>query len=551
VAATVCVVAAPAQATFPGGNGKIVYAYDDGAGATQIVAINPDGTGQTFLTSGPDRNLAPRWSPDGQKIAFATNRDAIYNIYVMDADGSNETRLTDSTADYGQPQWSADGTKIAFTGNRNGNTDVYVMNADGSNPIRLTTDPALDIHPSFSPNGGRIVFHRYDDSVFPPITEVYAIDTDGSDLTLLTGSNNRDGATPDWSPDGSKIAFVSRTTGSFGPYHLWTMNPDGSGQQQIIPSSDMTHYFREWAPVGDRLLLHISSDTYSARRDGTDLRQLTNDLPIVQADERWSPDAQYITGFNQTCPGDPELPCDPPLLFVMRSDGSGMNEIATGSKPDWQPIPLSYIRPKAAAPTRVSLVPAYAQCTPPAANRTHGPPLGFPSCASPVPSSSQLTVGTPDANGQTAKSSGLVRYGVQVGNPQTPADEANVRIIASISDVRNTPDLSDYTGELQVDQGLRITDRENTPNPGGPGPGTVSDTSFPVTIPCAATADATIGSTCAIDTTADAIVPNTVKEGRRSVWQIGEVKVYDGGTDGDAETTADNALFMTQGVFIP
>jgi hypothetical protein len=125
-----------------------------------------------------------------------------------------------------------------------------------------------------------------------------------------------------------------------------------------------------------------------------------------------------------------------------------------------------------------------------------------------------------------------------------------VRIIASVTDVRKASDLSDYTGELQLDQGLRITDRDNTPYPGGPGPGTVTDTSFPVTVPCAATADGTVGSTCAVDTTADAILPNTIKEGRRAVWQVGQVHVFDGGPDGVA-TTPGNTLFMDQGVFVP
>jgi hypothetical protein len=210
-------------------------------------------------------------------------------------------------------------------------------------------------------------------------------------------------------------------------------------------------------------------------------------------------------------------------------------------------VPTGYPRPKAAAPTRVSLVPAYAQCTPAAANRTHGPPLGFPSCSSPNQTSSELTIGTADANGQPTKSVSFVRYGVQVGNPSTPADEADVRIIASITDVRNKSDLSDYAGELQLDQGLRITDRDN----GSPGPGTVSDADFPVTIPCVPTADTTVGSTCAIDTTVEAIVPNALKEGRRAVWEIGQVKVYDGGTDGAASTTADNTLFMDEGLFVP
>ena len=111
-------------------------------------------------------------------------------------------------------------------------------------------------------------------------------------------------------------------------------------------------------------------------------------------------------------------------------------------------------------------------------------------------------------------------------------------------------DLSDYTGELQAKLGLRITDKLNTPYPGGPGPGTVADTTFAFTIPCAATPDPTIGSQCFLDTTADTVLPGIAPENRRAIWQTDQVKVYDGGPDGDADT-APNTLFMVQGVFAP
>jgi hypothetical protein len=127
----------------------------------------------------------------------------------------------------------------------------------------------------------------------------------------------------------------------------------------------------------------------------------------------------------------------------------------------------------------------------------------------------------------------------------------DVAFAVIMRDVRSKSDLSDYTGELATDAALRITDKDNTPYPGGPGPGTVTDTSFPISVPCAATADASVGSTCQVATTADSLLPNAVEEGRRSVWALGQVKVYDGGADDDATTTGDNTLFMDQGVFVP
>jgi hypothetical protein len=80
---------------------------------------------------------------------------------------------------------------------------------------------------------------------------------------------------------------------------------------------------------------------------------------------------------------------------------------------------------------------------------------------------------------------------------------------------------------------------------------TVQDTPFKVTVPCAATADTTVGSTCSVNTTADAVAgAGAIKEGRRSIWQLGQARVNDGGADGVA-STAPNTLFATQGVFVP
>jgi hypothetical protein len=79
----------------------------------------------------------------------------------------------------------------------------------------------------------------------------------------------------------------------------------------------------------------------------------------------------------------------------------------------------------------------------------------------------------------------------------------------------------------------------------------VSDISFGFTIPCAPTLDPDTGAACTLDTTADALYPGAIAEGRRAIWQLGQVEVYDGGADSAADTAADKTLFMKQGVFVP
>ncbi len=207
--------------------------------------------------------------------------------------------------------------------------------------------------------------------------------------------------------------------------------------------------------------------------------------------------------------------------------------------------PPGYPRPKGATPVRVPLAPAYKQCT--ATNRTHGPPLAFPSCNPPVPESDYLTVGTPDANGQAARSSGSVTLRTVVGNPSTPADEADVQVVSTISDVRNKTGLADYTGQVQVRLALRITDKLNGPSTSERATG---DMTFNITSPCTTTGDPAAGSNCAVTTTIDALTPGAVVEGKRAIWEVGKIAMYDGGSDG-VVATAPNTLFADQAIFIP
>jgi len=216
-------------------------------------------------------------------------------------------------------------------------------------------------------------------------------------------------------------------------------------------------------------------------------------------------------------------------------------------------------RPKGATPIRVSLVPAYEECTAP--NRTHGPPLAFPSCSPPVQSSDFLTVGTPDANGAPANSMGFVKLKVLVGAPGSPSD-SEVLITTQITDVRckagtsacgsaNAADGPDYTGELSVDGTLRITDHNNAVEAGGgTDPATVVDIPFPASLFCASTSDTSVGSTCTISS--GPLIPNggCRCKGHRTVVEFSQLRVFDGGPDGIV-ATEDNTVFMRQGVFIP
>jgi hypothetical protein len=212
----------------------------------------------------------------------------------------------------------------------------------------------------------------------------------------------------------------------------------------------------------------------------------------------------------------------------------------------------SHVRPKGASPIRVSLVPAFKQCTSP--NRAHGAPLAHPSCSPPRQASNFLTVGTPDANGAGANSVGFVELEVK------PTSPGEVLISFSISDVRCLPgtDASvcsganaaggpDYSGTLQVNATIRISDHYNGPNLNEAA--TVQDIPFPATIYCRNTADTSTGGLC------DDPGPRCLgcfppPDGQRAVVEVTRIQILDGGADGWVGTQ-DNTLFMDQGVFIP
>jgi hypothetical protein len=161
-----------------------------------------------------------------------------------------------------------------------------------------------------------------------------------------------------------------------------------------------------------------------------------------------------------------------------------------------------------------------------------------------VPTSPNLTVGTPDSNGLHANMTGYVKFRSIAGDPSTNANEADVAITMHITDVRLAHSLADYTGELHEVSTLRLTDRAN----GTGDTGTVQDLPIGVTAPCTATADPATGADCGVSTTINAVMPGAVVEGNRSIWNIGQVQVYDGGEDG-VWATDDNSLFAVQGLF--
>ena len=219
-------------------DGRRLVHYFCGEAVCFMYLINDDGSWEGFA-SGSDA-FWPSWSPDGSKIAFVSDRDGDYEIFVMDVDAGNERQLTNNNAADSNPSWSPDAGSIVFDSDRDGNGEIYVMEADGSNQVPLTDHPADDCCPAWSPDGKEIAFESIRDGDW----EVHALTLADGSVRQLTSNPAGDGI-PAWSADGSQILFVSDRDGDF---EVYIMDRAGGGRRRLTrdPAVDA---WAAWAPV--------------------------------------------------------------------------------------------------------------------------------------------------------------------------------------------------------------------------------------------------------------------------------------------------------------
>ena len=240
----------PEVAALSDSQGRIVFVGTLDRPEQDVYSMNPDGTDVGRLTneaSGGGNQIAeddPTWKPNGNRIAFSSNRHGNPELYAMDADGSDVDRLTNDSAIDEDPTWSGDGARIAFARAEAGTPSqhrIAVIDQDGANLAVLTTGTTNDLDPAWSPGGTRIAFIRDG--------RLTVMNADGSAVSTLVSTLTQ-AAAPAWSPDGTKLAFSATVSGRSDVY---TVNSSGSGLLKLTGTT-FAGSKPHWSPDGTRIV---------------------------------------------------------------------------------------------------------------------------------------------------------------------------------------------------------------------------------------------------------------------------------------------------------
>jgi TolB protein len=208
-------------------------------GRPQVYLRNLKTGSERTVASFDGLNLSGSFSPDSRKLLLTLSKDGNEDIYVLDISTMQLKRLTNSYSIDVSPTWSPDGQKIAFVSNRSGSPQIFVMNADGSGERRITFHGNYNTSPSWSPRGGKIAYEGLAGGRY----QIFTVDESGGNLMQMT-SDNADNEYPSWSPSGRQIVFSSRQGGRS---RICIMNANGM-KTRILFESASHLVMPSWSP---------------------------------------------------------------------------------------------------------------------------------------------------------------------------------------------------------------------------------------------------------------------------------------------------------------
>ena len=303
----------------------------------RLVAVSPEGGAPVLLTDNLGLNGVgslgapqPTWSPDGDWIAYTSDKGGAPDIWLWSAEDARDVRLTHLSARANGLAWSPDGRWIAFAGDRFGNMDIWLVSVPDGDLVRLTDDPLYEGYPSWTPDGDKLLYVRMDEAWIDH--DVIEIDPDGGEARVVVSDTGffdyRAGlafGAALVSPDGEQVLFRSKRSGWL---NFWVV-PLNGGEPRQIAASDYDQTGARWSPDSRSIV-------YTESRDGThQLRVVSAEggEPRVVIDPEvgavgrpeWAPDGESISYTFET----PTRPAD---LYVV-STASGKTRRLTSSVP--------------------------------------------------------------------------------------------------------------------------------------------------------------------------------------------------------------------------
>jgi hypothetical protein len=246
-------------------------------------------------------------------------------IFRFDLATREERRLTFGGR-HGDPAWSPDGGRIAFASYGGGSTppvDIYLMDADGSNVVRQTVGRPFH-SPTWSPEGASIaVAGDWGACVYE--CAIYVLDVGSAQSPRRIAAM---GADPAWSPDGTRIAYVS-LSGDDGYHALHVTSIDGAHTSVVVPRSEAAIYDLSWSPDGQRIAFsrchQARCGIFTVAPDGSSMTELTG--TAYGADPSWSPDGRWIA-FS-VWPG---------IVYIPAAGGAPVSLVSNAHSPAWRPL---------------------------------------------------------------------------------------------------------------------------------------------------------------------------------------------------------------------
>ncbi|GAA5065064.1 Tol-Pal system beta propeller repeat protein TolB [Roseibacterium beibuensis] len=268
---------------------RVVFIHEEGpknARLKRLAIMDYDGANVQFLTDSRSLVLAPRFSPQGDRIIYTSYESGTPRVYLMDV-ATVTSRPLEAIAAGNMtfsPRFSPDGTQVVFSLEDGGNTDIYLLDLATGTRTRLTSAPSIETAPSFSPDGSRIVF----ESDRSGTQQIYVMNASGGEATRISQGTGRYG-TPVWSPRGDYIAFTKQEGGRF---HIGVMRTNGS-EERLLTSSFLDEG-PTWAPNGRVIMFtretagaNGAPAVYSVDISGRNLQRVAT--PGMASDPAWSP----------------------------------------------------------------------------------------------------------------------------------------------------------------------------------------------------------------------------------------------------------------------